>query len=318
MKKLIAFLSCFLLVSLIVKADDYDFSRPDRITAFTYSNNGNLIGAAEIAGKIKIYDASTLEVIKRFEGNVFVASQIKFSPDDRYIVVASYGIQVFEIETGKVLFEHLPGIGNHSRKINSISYSFDGQRIVSGDRSGIVSIWDIKKGIETVTINAYGSRTSPVESVSFSPDGRSVLSTTFNGLKIWDAENGSELYTLSETNIPFFMLSVLYSLDEKMIFLGYYKIRTGTVIEIYNTDNFELLYSYTLVNQYNGINNFYYTPNSSHVIISAPIDKLIIMDIYNGNIIKNIDFYSPIAVSPDGGKIVYSEDGVGINILNVY
>ena len=322
MKKIIAFLYCFLLIMLNVKADDYDFSRLDYITAFAYSNNGNLIAAAEIAGNINIYNASTLEKIKTFNGKVLVTSRIIFSPDDRCVAVASYGIQVFEIETGNVLFEYLPGIGNHSRKIYSISYSFDGQRIVSGDRSGIVSIWDIKKGMETVTIDASGHHKShnksPIESVSFSPDGRSVLATTFSGLMIYDAENGNELHTLSEANIPFFMLSVLYSSDGRMIFLGYYKIRIGTIIEIYNADNFELLYSYTLTNIYHGVYGFYYVSNSSNIFIIARRNRLIIMDIYNGNIIKNIEFNLPIAVSPDGLNIVYSEDGVSVNLWNVY
>jgi len=122
MKRIISLLYCFLLIMLNVKADDYNFSRLDKITAFAYSNNGNLIAAAEIAGNINIYDASTLEKIKTFNGKVLVTSQIIFSPDDRCVAVASYGIQVFEIETGNVLFEYLPGIGDHSRKIYSISY----------------------------------------------------------------------------------------------------------------------------------------------------------------------------------------------------
>jgi len=300
MKKIITFLSFFLLIILNIKADDYNFSRLDRITAFAYSNNGNLIAAAEIAGNINIYDASTLEKIKIFNGKVLVTSQIIFSPDDRCVAVASYGIQVFEIETGNVLFEYLPGIGDHSRKIYSISYSYDGQRIVSGGRDGIISIWDIRNGIEALTIEAFVPYKSAIESVSFSPDERSVVATTFFGLKIWDAGNGNELHTLSEANIPFFALSFLYSSDGRLIFFGYYRIRIGTIIEIYNAENFELLYSYPLISQSYGVYNFYYVPNSSNVYISASRRELIIMDIHNGNIIRNIEINLPIAVSPDG------------------
>lgn len=311
MKRKIAFF-CFSFISLIVKADDYDFSIPEHIMAFAYSNNGKLIAAAEIAGLIKLYDASTLEIIKTFDRKVLVASHIIFSPDDLYIAVASYGIIVFEIETGNVIFEHFPDKGNPSRRIYSISYSFDGQRIVSGDREGIIRIYDIKKGIETVTIKATGL----IESISFSPDGRSVLSTTFYGLKIWDAENGNELYTLSE-NIPFIMASVLYSLNEKLIFLGYRKIRGGTVIEIYNANNLKILYSYTLINHHYGVDSFYNIPNNSQIMFSTRGKQIIIMDIYNGNIINNIEISGHISVSPDGRNIVYSEDGVSINIRNV-
>src|SRR5262245_6918682 len=55
--------------------------------------------------------------------------------------------------------------------------SADGQRIVSGDRNGIVKVWDALIGKELHTLMGHSNT---VNSVAISADGRRIVSGTFD------------------------------------------------------------------------------------------------------------------------------------------
>jgi WD40 repeat protein len=82
----------------------------------------------------------------------------------------------------------------HSSTVESVSFSPDGKRIVTGGGgSGTVKVWDAQTGQETLTLKGHSGW---VHSVSFSPDGKRIVSgggyrtAVFRGLrgvaKAWD------------------------------------------------------------------------------------------------------------------------------------
>ncbi|MEL7401069.1 MAG: hypothetical protein AAFN68_10925, partial [Pseudomonadota bacterium] len=77
----------------------------------------------------------------------------------------------------------------HGSAVYSVSFSLDGQRIVSGGDDGTVRLWDAQTG------NAIGQplkgHEAEVHSVSFSPDGQHIVSGSNDGtLRLWDAQTG--------------------------------------------------------------------------------------------------------------------------------
>jgi len=315
MKKITLSFFYLFIITLYVSAD-YDFSRFDYIRQIAYSNNGNYIASVDLEGLIKIYDSSTLKIVETFNGDLIAATQLKFSPDDRYLTVASYGIQIFDIETGRIAYEWLPGIGDHSHRITSISYRFDGQKLVSGNRLGIIYVWDIINGIEPMKID--GSSYGYIYNVLFNPDGNNILSISPLGIRLWQADNGTELINLSEDNIPFFFSFTSLASDRSIIISGFSRTEIGTIIEVYNANNFEILFSHTFLNRRIPIGNIFIIPNSFFVIISDyRLEKIIIIDYINGNIVDEFNLSFPVAFSPDGKNIVYSYDKKNINIREI-
>jgi WD40 repeat protein len=66
-----------------------------------------------------------------------------------------------------------------------VSFSPDGERIVSGSSDNTVKVWDAATGQETLTLKGHSSA---VWSVSFSPDGQRIVSGGGDmTVKIWDA-----------------------------------------------------------------------------------------------------------------------------------
>jgi WD40 repeat protein len=73
--------------------------------------------------------------------------------------------------------------------VNSVAFSPDGRRIISGSDDNTLRLWD------AATCKPIGSplqgHTSSVNSVAFSPDGRRLVSgSNDNTLRIWDAATG--------------------------------------------------------------------------------------------------------------------------------
>jgi len=105
----------------------------------------------------------------------------------------------------------------HSIKVNSVSFSPDGKRIVSGGYR-TVKVWDAATGQETLTLKGH-SFAVPVLSVSFSPDGKRIVSGSEDKtVKVWDAQTGQEMLTLKGHSGD--VNSVSFSPDGKLIVSG--------------------------------------------------------------------------------------------------
>jgi WD40 repeat protein len=70
--------------------------------------------------------------------------------------------------------------------VNSVAYSPDGTRIVSGSNDETLKIWDAASGAELLTLSGH---TSYVNAVAYSPDGARIVSgSADNTPKVWDAQ----------------------------------------------------------------------------------------------------------------------------------
>jgi hypothetical protein len=75
-----------------------------------------------------------------------------------------------------------------------VSWSPDGQRLVSAGVDGAVKVWDAHTGQNTLTLQGH---TRGVLSVSWSPDGQRLVSAGVDGaVKVWDAHTGQNTLTL--------------------------------------------------------------------------------------------------------------------------
>jgi WD40 repeat protein/tetratricopeptide (TPR) repeat protein len=122
-----------------------------------------------------------------------------FSPDGTRIVTgggvnATGEASVWDARTGTLLFE----LRGHRGKVNSVAFSPDSMRIVTGSEDGTVKVWNAR--MPTARLELRGDR-GWVGSVAISPDGtRVVTGGTKSGktgeVKLWDARTGLALLDL--------------------------------------------------------------------------------------------------------------------------
>jgi WD40 repeat protein len=79
----------------------------------------------------------------------------------------------------------------HTNTIVTVSFSANGQYILSGSTDNTARLWDTALGIET---HKLAGHTEPITAAIFSPNGRYVLSSsTDRTVRLWDVETGSEV-----------------------------------------------------------------------------------------------------------------------------
>ncbi len=120
------------------------------------------------------------------------------------------------------IHQELITLKGHGASVESVAFSPDGQRIVSGcfDRTGEASatakVWDAASGRELLTLRGHGSG---VYSVAFSRDGKRIATGSWDGTaKVWDSVSGREWITVTRPRAQIW--SVAFFPDGERIVTG--------------------------------------------------------------------------------------------------
>ncbi len=121
----------------------------------------------------------------------------------------------------------------HTGSVNSVSFSPDGTRIVTGSDDRTAKVWDARTGTALLELKGH---TGGVTSVSFSPDGTRILTGSGDETaKVWDARTGTALLELKGHTGG--VSSVSFSPDGTRILTGsgdrtakVWDARTGTAL----------------------------------------------------------------------------------------
>ena len=118
-------------------------------------------------------------------------------------------------ETGEVVPEPLKG---HTGRVNSVAFSQDSKRIVSGSSDQTIRVWDAETG--EALVGPLKGHANQVSSVAFSQDSKRIVSGSGDHtIRVWDAETGEVVAGPLEghTNSIY---SVAFSKDSKHIVSG--------------------------------------------------------------------------------------------------
>ena len=154
------------------------------------------------------------------------ASHVIFRPDGEEVAVTrgdSEAIDFVSTSSGEIT-KSLPGTGPG---LGTAAYSADGKLLAAGSYSfGTIKVWDLTSMKEKVTL--YGQ--SPVQSVTFSPDGK-LLAATSGELRVWDVANGTEVATVTDAPVN----RAVFSADGKWLAANAGGQFAGYAVKVWNT-----------------------------------------------------------------------------------
>ncbi len=168
------------------------FKADDRVGWVVFSPDGKTLASRSLLNRslgesvdtVNLWDASTGKEKAGLKIQPAVYGDIGFSPDGKLLALGGNAdekvvITLWDVTTWKkraAFTSADPGTAL------SVAFTGNGKILASGDRGGILKLWDVATGKELASFKGH---TGPVYSVVFTPDGKTLASGA-EEIKLWD------------------------------------------------------------------------------------------------------------------------------------
>ncbi len=183
----------------------------------------------------------------------------------------------------------------NSGSVNSVAFSPDGTKVLTGSANNAVKLWDAGTGMETT---AFVGHTADVTSVAFSPDGKRLLSGSGDcTARLWNANTGQVVFTFAKHVAR--VSSVAFSPDGSQALTGSWD---GTA-KIWDTAKGTLVRSISH-NSANWVSAVAFSPDGTEELTAASDGSITRWDAGNGAPLHTYTGHSTLVHS-----LMYSADG---------
>jgi WD40 repeat protein/predicted Ser/Thr protein kinase len=144
---------------------------------------------------IKVWDTNSGEEVFAHQGAV---SFLRFSPDGKRLAWAiGDTVEVWDLETHQRTCSQQIWSGQKQ----CLALSPNGQRLVTVSKNGgddmvIAKVWDLSASKEAFSLQ--GDIRFYSKDICYSPDGKYLVCSSGNGLRVWNAQSGELLWTLPD------------------------------------------------------------------------------------------------------------------------
>jgi len=320
------------------------------VLSVNFSPDAKSIVSGTSNNKVLYWSIETGKIIKTFP-KLNHAYPVQFSPDETHLIsgCSDNTLKLWDIESGKLSKTFV----GHTDHVISVNFSPDGSYIVSGSCDKTAKLWESESGKLIKTFDGHSDfvslvfdgHTDCVSSVTFSPNGKKVLSGSFDKkIKLWSVKTGNLLKELNGHKEGVYLTK--FSPDGKFIASKSYgsvkiwNLDSGECIKTFEKDGYDFFVSESYLN---------FSPDSRFIIVAKQYKGIKIWDIHSnklvwlfeksglptpiekkgesyylakGNLYKifesHLDNIITVSFSPDGNSFISGSSNGTIATWNVY
>lgn len=213
--------------------DNNNDSHEYKITEITFSPNGKYLASSDGGGKINIWDIQNNKLLFHLDNHTDSITSISFSKDGKLFASAGYDekINIYKVADSNLLEfslhktfykkSNIKGIAKYKHdieQIQSMTFSNEGNHIVTGDQQGIITVREVDTSKEVFRKKIHNDR---ITGIAFSPIENGLLVTCSDDtrIRLVDCFNNGKGITLGEGESKHkdSMNSVSFSFDGKVI-----------------------------------------------------------------------------------------------------
>lgn len=163
------------------------------VHAVLVSPNGQTLASGSSDTSLNLWNLRTNRFTKTFVAHTGVILALAVTPDSKMLVsAATDGVRAWDL----IQQRSLGALVQFDNYLHAVTLSPDGKLAATGDRNGVVKLWNIGAGKEQLRFSAH---TQTVTGVVFIPNGEKLVTTSRDRkIKIWDLMTGKLLRTLSD------------------------------------------------------------------------------------------------------------------------
>jgi WD40 repeat protein len=184
----------------------------------------------------------------------------------------------------------------HSMEVNTVAFSPEGSRVVSGSGDGTLKLWEAQSGRLIRTLEVHAA----VAAVAFSLDGVRVLSGNWdNTVKLWDAATGE--LVRSFVGHSAYVHSVAFSPDGRHVVSG----SSDKTLKLWEVASGQLVH--TFEGHSDLVFSVAFAPDSARVVSGSRDKTVKLWDVATGQLLRTLNGsgeVQSVAFSPDGARVL--------------
>ncbi|NVM36912.1 MAG: serine hydrolase [Candidatus Lokiarchaeota archaeon] len=220
-----------------------------RVREVAFSPTDLILATGSSDGSIRLWNLTNGDVLHIFSRHHYGVISLDFSPSGEILASGGYDncINLWNVSSG----EWIKAFSFYPHAVIDIKWAPDGKTlaVAGGEWMGVVNNWyqpenylKLLNATNGETIKWYVGHTKPVFSISFSKDGTSLISGSWDlSVRLWNVTTGSEIRSFTGHTKK--ITSVTFAHNESIIISGsldqtlkYWNISTGNILQNIDID----------------------------------------------------------------------------------